>query len=207
MLIQIRPIVETIDELRAGLEHPEYYFDKVEKLKPDSNRLHEILAVRCLLRDMLGEELHICYTAEGAPYLDAIPQGYDSVPHLSISHTRGYMAVALNEQRPIGIDIELRGNRVQRVVSHFLQPIELETLHAGVGEEQYLLALHLAWSAKEAAYKVLGRAYYDLQNLTTIEHLDWEKKQLRLAVKGRVQPLLVHFDYTETYVVASVVCY
>ena len=40
-------INESEEELRAQLEHPELFADKVKNLKPGSKRLLEVLAVRC----------------------------------------------------------------------------------------------------------------------------------------------------------------
>jgi len=183
-------ITESEEELRVQLSRPELFADKVRNLKPGSRRLLEVLAVRRALKELFyGEEREVLYTDEGAPYLEG-------GPYLSISHTDGYAAVATSDV-PIGIDIERRGNRVQKVVSHFLRPEEIAILQLSVDFE---LALHLAWSAKEAAFKVLGKAYYDLQNLTTVQHLDQNKKIILLAVEGYAKPMQIHYDFTEDYV-------
>ena len=142
---------------------------------------------------------------------------------ISISHTRDYAAV-IRSDVPVGIDIERREQRVQRVVSHFLKHeevarLELEASMANAGHDGshsasttgdndcdtvYALLLHLAWSAKEAAFKVLGQAYYDLMNLTTVSRVNWQDRTLTLEVEGRGLPLLIHFDYTDDYVLAWV---
>lgn len=204
-------IDESEDELLSSLEHPEYFADKVAKLKPGSARMLEVLAVRRALKELCyGQEQQVLYTAEGAPYLDRRIYGSDQVPAVSISHTKDYAAVILAEA-PVGIDIERRGERVQRVVSHFLTSDELvylelsASMHPDLSADEALsLALHLAWSAKEAAFKVLGRDYYDLQHLTGIQHIDWQLRTLSLRVQGRELPLLVHFDYTDDYVLGWV---
>lgn len=196
-------ITESEEELRAELSHPELFAKKIERLKPGSRRLLEVLAVRRAMKELFyGTEKEVLYTEEGAPYL---AHG----PFISISHTDGYAAVIASEESPVGIDIERRGTRVERVVSHFLRPEELVVLHVAETESvllgmDYLLLLHLAWSAKETAFKILGKAYYDLQNLTTIQHLDLNKKILLLAVEGRKEPLQIHFDFSEDYVLTYV---
>lgn len=191
----VRPVTESEEELRAQLLHPEYFAEKIEKLKSGSSRMIEVLAVRSALRDLFqGVEQQVFYTAEGKPYL--VP---DQAPFISISHTKGYVAVIRSES-PVGIDIERRGNRVERVVSHFLKPEELSHLSEVGEEEKRQLSLHLAWSAKEAAFKILGREFYDLQHLTSVTAVDWETKTLNLSVVGQEQPLLVHFEYTDDYV-------
>lgn len=196
-------ITESEEELRAELSHPELFAKKVERLKPGSRRLLEVLAVRRAMKELFyGTEKEVLYTEEGAPYL---PHG----PFISISHTDGYAAVIASEEAPVGIDIERRGNRVQKVVSHFLRPEEIAVLEMSMVNSQSStvdseLLLHLAWSAKETAFKILGKAYYDLQNLTTVQYLDLDKKILLLAVEGRAVPLQIHYDFTEDYVLTYI---
>ena len=204
-------INESEEELRAELQHPEYFAEKVASLKPGSRRMLEVLAVRRAMKELFyGEEQRVGYDEEGRPRLIGDrhdmssrlgDKGLPRLPYISISHTTDYAAVIASEH-PVGIDIERRGKRVACVVSHFLKPDEVARLSllAGEEEERLSLFLHLAWSAKEAAFKVLGRAYYDLQRLTTITMLSAQSRQIMLAVEGRQQPMTLHFDYTEDYV-------
>ncbi len=188
-------ITETEDELRQSLTHPEYFAEKIANLKPGSRRLLEVLAVRRALKELFyGEEQEVVYDEHGKPSLKA------GKPYISISHTQGYAAV-ISSDVPVGIDIERIGNRVEKVVSHFLKQEELVTLAL---YSDTVPALHLAWSAKEAVFKILGQEYYDLQHLTTVSHFNVAQKTLLLNVDGRQTPLIVHYDYTEEYVVAWV---
>lgn len=198
-MLLIRKIELTESELLGQLEHPEYFAEKVASLKPGSRRKLEVLAVRCVVKELFGgTEQVICYTEEGAPYLQQSPnQKGQKTDYISISHTQDYVAVAVSSV-PTGIDIERRGNRVERVVSHFLKPEEVETIRQSGAD--YELGLHLAWSAKESAYKVLGKAYYDLQQLTSVTHIDWENRLLTLKIEGRDCPMEIAFGYTDDYV-------
>lgn len=234
MQIHIFPIDRSSEEMLQTLQHPEYFADKVRNLKPESRRLREILAVRCALKEIFGGvEQEVGYTEDGAPYLLSscskdIPTDRNDAPtarnyapsdrndaptarhhsYLSISHTQGYGAIIIGDN-PVGIDIEHRGNRVENVVSRFLQAEEIfyiqqlgDTTGMRPPEDDYLwrLPLHLAWSAKEAAFKVLGKDYYDLHHLTAVKQIDFTTKEIILAVQGRENPLLLHFDYTDDYV-------
>ncbi len=107
-------------------------------------------AVCRLLAYMLGTEGEVSYahTPSGAPYLEG-----EGMPQLSISHTEGYVAVALSAHQPIGIDIERLSGQVERVSSRFVSLRERALLPES--PQEYLVALHLLWSAKEAAYKLL----------------------------------------------------
>lgn len=198
-------ITETESELLSQLEHPEYFAEKVANLKSGSRRKLEVLAVRCALKELFyGDEQRVAYTADGAPYL------LDRSEHISISHTDGYAACITSAEAKVGIDIERIGKRVERVVSHFLKPEELVVLyslptpHSTLDNTHSPLPLHLAWSAKETAFKVLGKEYYDLQRLTSVLHIDYEAKKLLLAAEGRDTPLTIHFDYTDDYVLTFV---
>lgn len=177
-------ITESADRLRAMLSQPDLHAGKTAGLRPASRRLREVLAVRCLLRAMLGTETEVRYHDDGRPWLD-------NGTHISITHTEGYAAVILSSH-PAGIDIERIGNRVQRVVSHFVHPAEEALLDTP-------LALHLAWSAKETAFKLLGSSYYDLRRLTHVTHIDSAGRQLCLHVEAHA-PLLIHFSHTPDYV-------
>ena len=195
-------ITESEEELLAQLSHPELFADKIQRLKAGSRRMLEVLAVRRALKELLyGEEREVLYTEDGAPYLEG-------GPYLSISHTDGYAAVITSDV-PTGIDIERIGQRVQKVVSHFLRREEQVVLNLATENCQlpainYQLCLHLAWSAKEAAFKILGKAFYDLQNRTTVQHIDWSSKILILAAEGQTIPLQIHFDFTDEYVLTWV---
>lgn len=190
MKLKILPINQTASYYESRLEHREYYADKVLNLKPDGRRRLEVLAVRCLLKELTGAEQEVVYDPHGKPALK------NSALHLSISHTDGYAAAIVGE-KPVGIDIERRGRRVERVVSKFMQTSE--TALAGQLDDR-LLAMHLIWSAKEAAFKVLGQDYYDLQNLTCVTSIDLGRKEITMNVVNMEKPLTIYFDYNEEFV-------
>lgn len=215
-------ITESEQELRDSLQHPEYYAKKIEPLKAGSRRLLEVLAVRRAIKELFyGEEQQVIYDDDGRPSLDPATwmHSRESMPYISISHTTDYAAV-ISSEHPVGIDIERRGNRVARVTSHFLKPDEVARLSllsehesqrlkaqgntALSAEELFTLFLHLCWSAKEAAFKVLGPDYYDLQRLTTVTMLSLQMQQITLQVTGRDNPMQVHFYCTDDYVLTWV---
>ena len=189
-------ITETEEELRASLSHPEYFEAKIRNLKPGSRRLMEILSVRRALKELMyGEEKRIVYDRYGKPSIDE-----PGAPFISFSHTKQYVAVITTDV-PVGIDIERRGDRVQRVVPQFLTPDEVTVLSLTPDID---LAFHLAWSGKESAFKVLGQSFYDLKKLTSIVCVDMERKLILLHVEGRELPMRIHFDFTEDYVLTWV---
>ena len=135
---------ETTEQLLASLEHKDWYREKLAVLS--EKRKHEWLSVRVLLKALCGEEKEIAYYSSGRPYLK------DGSRYISISHTRGYVAVALHSSCEVGMDIEQYGTRVRKVASRFIRSDEEPAMMEG--DEVYALLLH--WSAKEALFKLMG---------------------------------------------------
>lgn len=89
--------------------------------------------------------------------------------HISISHCQGY-AAAIAGSYPVGIDVERIHERVRRIRDRFLSPEEVDLL----GDE--LAYLMLAWSAKEAVYKMYGeRGLIFKEDMCITAHLPAQK--------------------------------
>ena len=190
MLVKVSRIDKTAEEYEAQLEYKEYYAAKVANLRPDSRRRLEILATRYLLKEMLNGEQIVSYDEYGAPSLTGSGQ------YVSISHTDGYVAVII-AGKPVGIDIERRGRRVERVRSKFMQVSE-DALVAETPDP--VLSMHLIWSAKEAVFKFLGQQYFDLQNLTRVTSIDFKHGVMTMDVCGLESALTIYFEITKDYV-------
>jgi phosphopantetheinyl transferase len=145
-------VEETAEELRKMLVASLPYDEELSQLKSEARQL-EYLAVRVLLRAVCGEEKHISHYSSGKPFLT------DGSFHITISHTRGYVAVGLHATYEVGVDIEYISNRVRKVAGRYMYPDELR--HSS--DTAYLL---VQWSAKETMYKLL-----DEQGVDFLEHL------------------------------------
>ena len=62
--------------------------------------------------------------------------------------------------RKVGIDIECPTDKIQKLYKRFLSKQEQEELSDGKNRQQLLLA----WSAKEALYKIIGKEAIDFAN-------------------------------------------
>ncbi|MEG1546114.1 MAG: 4'-phosphopantetheinyl transferase superfamily protein [Bacteroides sp.] len=192
-------IEESVDELLSLCSKPELYRASLAAFSSDKRR-QEWLSVRILLSVLCGEEKEITYLPNGKPYL------VDDSYHISISHTRGYVAVILHPTEEVGIDIEQHSNRVGKVRSKFMQPSEENQL-VKANEICHLL---LHWSAKETIYKLLGNEEVELLRDIHIEAFVPEKEGSFIAKstqKTRAKQHIVHYqvysDFVMTYVVSS----
>ncbi|MBO5224964.1 MAG: 4'-phosphopantetheinyl transferase superfamily protein [Parabacteroides sp.] len=154
-LLGIWKIEESSDELFSLLENRETYLSQLDSIHSESRR-KEWLASRVLLQELLEEPVCVAYHSNGAPYL------LESNLFLSISHTKDYVTVLLQEQPFVGIDIEFRSERVLKIRSRFMN-IEEEKVINKENEAEHLL---LYWCAKEALFKMIGQEAVDFQ-----EHL------------------------------------
>lgn len=148
-------IEESSDELLSLLNQTHIYLPFLETIRME-NRKKEWLAVRVLLKELLGEETIIAYHVNGAPYLP------ERNLFISISHTKGYVAVQLCDKSPTGIDIEYRTNRILNIRSRFISPEEDSNIDSANVTEHLLIY----WCAKEALFKIIGQEGVDF-----IKHL------------------------------------
>lgn len=110
---------------------------RVDAMKSKARRL-EFLAVRALLKDMLGYVPEIRHDENGKPYMNGGVK-------LSVSHTQGYAAVMISGNCDVAVDVEYVSDRVCRVADKFLRKDET----AGTPLEKLAV-----WCAKEALYKL-----------------------------------------------------
>lgn len=189
-------VEETMEDLLSMLPHAERYRQEVERFSSVHRRL-EWCAVRVLLHFMLGKETEILYYSNGKPYLA------DASCPLSISHTKGYVAVILGRPgEEVGIDIEQYGERVRKVSSRFMRTDEQAAYYKGT--DTWGLLLH--WSAKETLFKCMNSDGVDFCEHLRIFPFDVSSEGTFEAVEYRTaacRRFLVHYclytDFVLTY--------
>lgn len=118
-----------------------------------SRRERERAAVAGLIASLFGPDARLGHTPLGAPYLVG-------GPHISVSHSAHYAAVAACTEAPIGIDIEEeRPEQLERVAPRVMTPDELAA---------YSGRLLQAWTIKEAAFKAAGKDIADLRAISIL---------------------------------------
>jgi len=142
-LIGIWQLTEKSSDLTTGFSSKELENHSFKQYTYEKRQV-EWLATRLLLRQMIGSDFTISYSETGKPILD-----HSRFKHLSISHSRYFVAVFVHEQLIIGIDIEdLTRNYIQ-IEKRYLSEKELIT----VNKNPKLQCLY--WCAKEAIFKLI----------------------------------------------------
>jgi len=110
----------------------------------NEKRKVEWLAIRCLVKQMIGSDFLISYTESGKPILSHI-----KFRHLSISHSRDFAIVFVHENLDVGIDIENISRNYTAIEKRYLSDEELII----VNRDAKLQCLY--WCAKEAIFKLV----------------------------------------------------
>lgn len=133
---------ETEDELWNCFHEQRAVYEQEIKNISNKHRRLEYLTVRLLLSQMIHQEPIITYSEEGKPSLQNCPL------HISISHTNSYVTVITSQMCVVGIDIEMKKEKIYRVRHKFLSSLE----QIDMGNELDSLLLH--WCAKETVFKM-----------------------------------------------------
>ena len=184
-------------EVRQLTPHVRMGLWRIEKqgisgsVKECSPRQRERMAVQQLLTAMTDDPtLIIDHEPSGNPFLTTHSSPLTTL--LSISHTKGYAVLVLSDEGPVGVDIEYRSDRVERISSRFIRPDE----SASTTDEKLLV-----WSAKEAVYKLFSEdnlMFFDMHILSIEEHrLQMENLKRNIVVD-------VCYEFTNDYVLTYV---
>lgn len=148
----------------------------------------EKLAHYSLLYEMTGNHSELIgHDANGKPLF--------ADWNISISDTRGWVAILLSKQGRVGVDIEYVSPRISRIVSRFIRP----------DEDGSSVGMQLVnWTAKEAVYK-----YFSEQKLTFSQ---MRLHPFKLEAAGIVdvdnlkegKSVALHYRLTDSYAVSYV---
>lgn len=170
------------------------YISKIKSVQ----RKTEWLATRALLFELLNQEKTIENNAQGKPFLT------DHSYHITISHTKNYVAILLHKNRTVGIDIETISDRVSRVAGKFISADEF------IDSSKKVVHQLLHWSAKETLFKIMEedeidfREHLHIQPFTPKESGVFEAFESKTEQQTRFQ---IHYevlpDAVLTWVVGS----
>lgn len=149
-------ISESSDDFWALSPYVESSRSEFNALYKSEQRKCEVLAVRLLIKEIIGDNVQLLHQDNGKPYLS-------SGMNISISHTRGFAVIIVSQSKQVSVDIEYFSNRIERIRSKFMRDDENAS-------SQVKLLMH--WCAKETMYKLFPE-----------DNLTFNKMQL-LSVDG-----------------------
>ena len=156
-LIGVWQVTESEEELKAMSSIPSDELEEISFIRSESLRRQK-LAVRALLDVLFEEKVYLSHHDNGKPYIE------NCVTNISITHTEKYVAVILNDNEDVGIDIESLSRDFSSVEKKALSEDEIDDLE---DDEKRNGQLAIYWCAKEAIYKMLGQ--YDVNFAEQIE--------------------------------------
>ncbi len=165
--VAIWHLTESVIELMSLIQLSDQDLNTVNKFKLDK-RKQEWICSRLLFLQLTNVYPKIEYTPNGKPFLNE--QGW----HISISHTKNYVAVTLSDQ-PTALDIEIVSGRVKTAANRFIHDNEWSYIDS----DYNLDYLTLIWCAKETLYK-----YFDEFGVVFKEH--FLIKPFHLENKGQL---------------------
>lgn len=182
-VVALWKITEEESALVSLLHSPEVV---PESLKHPHKRL-EFLASR-LLTQFLLKEFNQPYAGIykdefGKPYLT------NSHLHLSQSHSFPYVAVILDSEKNVGIDIEQRKEKLHRIASRVFSETELEN----AGND--LTKLCILWCAKETLIKLYGQKDLHLKEEIAIYNLTLSSENFSGSILRKEHEKLYPLQY------------
>jgi phosphopantetheinyl transferase len=164
--IIIWEITESLNELLqiSGIKK-----DGLESIeKKTIKRQLEWMAIRLILKKLLRteEKIELVYDEYGKPHLNGIKK------HISISHTKQFVAIIVHENKHVGIDIELVTLRIEKIKHKFLSKKESEWTK----ENHSLEKLFIIWGAKESVYKIYSEGGIDFKKMLEVKKFAFAKK-------------------------------
>jgi len=191
-------IEEVAEDLYKQLQLKDHEVGYLEQLNNGRRSLHW-LSTRVLLRKMLNTQEYIdCQVDEhGKPHLVNSPY------YISLSHSFDYAAVMISEDSPVGIDIELIKDKIEKVAQKFMSTEELTF----IDQEKSIEHLYACWCAKEAIYKLQGKRNVSFRNNIRIEPFKYNGEgsfPASLNLEHFNQQFTVHYEKFHDYMLGYV---
>jgi len=148
--LAIWKLAETEEALTAQCSLSGYDVEKISFVT-NPQRRKERLAVYLLLHHLFGKNVQLDYHANGQPLLQ------NQFGHISVSHTRRFVAIIYHPETPVGIDIEDTTRKMEAVEKKALSDNERNYL----SDKNRAMQLCLIWCAKEALFKWAAESEID----------------------------------------------
>ena len=171
-------VTESESELSELSSTPSDELEEISYIKSESLRKQR-LAVRALLNVLFEDKVYLAHHDNGKPYIE------NNSINISITHTDKYVAVILDENEEVGIDVESLDRDFSAVEKKALSEEEIEDLDDDRDEKNEQLAIY--WCAKEAIYKKMSQYHVDFAEQIEIE-------RFRSRGEGELEATFIHKD-------------
>lgn len=176
--IAVWQITETEEELKQISSTPSDELEEISYIRSESLRKQR-LAVRALLSELFEDKVYLAHHDNGKPYIE------NNSVNISITHTDKYVAVILDENEEVGIDVESLDRDFSAVEKKALSEDEKDDLDDDKEEKNEQLAIY--WCAKEAIYKKMSQYNVDFAEQIEIE-------RFRTRGEGELEATFIHKD-------------
>ena len=163
------------------------------KLKKNNILREQFLATRKLLA-LENSNYKIIYDINGKPSLN-------SNYNISISHSHEIAAIAISDNFNIGIDVQLRENKIFNIQNKFLNKSE----KSNIGDDPTVDILTMVWVSKESIYKAIGlKGISFSENIKIDKVIENDKTGIGYYINGTEK---VKFDLKFFYVDEYTICF
>lgn len=174
--IAVWQITETEEELKSLSSVPNDEMEEISLIRSESQRKQK-LAVRALLNIVFDEKVYLGHHDNGKPFLE------NCITNISITHTDKYVAIIINDEEDLGIDIESLDRDFSVVEKKALSEDEKEDLDNDRRNEQ----LAIYWCAKEAIFKRMSQNRVDFAEQIEVEDFS-------IKGEGELEATFTHKD-------------
>ena len=166
---------------------------KLFKLKKSNLFREQFLATRKVLA-LENSNYKITYDINGKPLLN-------SIYNISISHSCDIAAIAISDNSKIGLDVQLRENKIFNIQNKFLNKSEKLI----IGDDPTVDILTMVWASKESIYKAIGlKGISFSENIIIDKVIEKDKTGIGYYING---PEKVKFDLKFFYVDEYTICF
>jgi len=163
------------------------------ELKKSNILREQFLATRKLLA-LENSDYKITYDINGKPLLN-------SIYNISISHSHEIAAVAISDNSNIGIDVQLKENKIFNIQNKFLNKSE----KSNIGDDPTVDILTMVWASKESIYKAIGlKGISFSENIKIDKVIEKDKTGIGYYINGTEK---VKFDLKFFYIDEYTICY
>ena len=166
---------------------------KLLKLKKSNLLKEQFLATRKVLA-LENSNYKITYDINGKPLLN-------SKYNISISHSHEIAAIAISDNSKIGLDVQLKQNKIFNIQNKFLNKSE----KLNIGDDPTVDILTMVWTSKESIYKAIGlKGVSFSENIKIDKVIEKDKTGIGYYINGTEK---VKFDLKFFYIDEYTICY